>query len=175
MKLRKSVAAAALAGAAVFVVAGCSGDNTVGDATSKVSAAAESAADKAGSAADRAEAAIDGLSNSDAQNIIRTAVNPATPSADLDKVVDTTNPMTKAAIQGFAKVAEPAGYGPDAYTVSSVKKNGDNKADVTVAVKSPHAPAPVDLTLSYVKVDGNWKLSGDAINQLTAMGQQRGG
>lgn len=175
MKLRKSLASAALAGAAVFVVAGCSGDNAVSDATDRVSTAAESAADKAGSVADQAEAAISGLTNSDAQNILRTAVNPDTSSADLDNVVDTTNPATKLAIQAFAQGAAPAGYGPDVWTVKSVQKDGDNKANATVAVASPHTPAPVDITLAYVKVDGKWKLSGDAVTQLTSMGQQRGG
>ena len=49
-------------------------------------------------------------------------------------------------------------------------------ATATVAVKSPHSSTPVDIQLGFVKVDGDWKLSGDAIQQLISMGsgQQEG-
>ena len=61
------------------------------------------------------------------------------------------------------------------YTVTEVKKTGDNAADASVEVKSPHTSNPANITLSYVKVDGEWKLSGNAVTQLTSMMGQHGG
>ncbi|GAC66286.1 hypothetical protein [Gordonia soli] len=169
MKLRKSVAALAVAGAAVFVAAGCSSStDSVDEVTSQASTAIESAADKVTDA-------VSGLDADGAQKTLRIAVDPNTTSEDLDKAVDTTNPVTKAALQGFAKASNAAGYTPEVYTVKEVKGDGDNKATATVAVKSPHAPQPVDIQLSYVKIDGDWKLSGDAVTQLGSMGGQHGG
>lgn len=168
MKLRKSLAAAMIAGAALVAVAGCSGSDsasdTVASATSKVTEATSQAA-----------AAIAGLTNSDAQDNLRKAVDPNTSSDELEKVVDTSNPVTKTAIQAYAKGASAAGYGPDVYTVTEVKKTGDNAADASVEVKSPHTSNPANITLSYVKVDGEWKLSGNAVTQLTSMMGQHGG
>ena len=180
MKLRKSVAAVVLAGAAVFTTAGCSSDNaTVNEATSKaseaVAGAASDASEAVAGAASNAKNAIAGLSNDDAQEILRSAVDPATPSADVNKYVDTSNPVTEAAIVAYAKGSNAAGYTPDAYTVKTVEKTADDAATVTVAVKSPHAPEPIDIQLSYVKVDGTWKLSGDAVTQLSSMGSSHGG
>ncbi|MFT4041673.1 MAG: DUF4878 domain-containing protein [Gordonia sp. (in: high G+C Gram-positive bacteria)] len=160
MKLRKSLAAAAIAGAALVSVAGCSDDNSTSDAASNASAASTSAASTS--------TVIDGLNSADAQTILRTALTTTTSSADLENVVDTSNPATKAAIQGYAKAATAAGYGPEVYTVTRVATSPD-EATATVAVKSPHAPQPVNITLSYVNVDGKWKLSGDAVTQLTSI------
>ncbi|MGV9827726.1 MULTISPECIES: DUF4878 domain-containing protein [unclassified Gordonia (in: high G+C Gram-positive bacteria)] len=168
MKLRTSVVAALMAGATVIAVAGCSDSDTVSDATSKASTAIASKASEAA-------AAVAGLTNSDAQEILRKAVDPNTSATDLETVVDTTNPATKAAIIAYAKGSSMGGYTPDVYTVTSVKKTGDNTADATVEVKSPHTPQPVDITLGYVKVDDTWKLSGDAVTQLSSMMGQHGG
>ncbi|MGV9713840.1 DUF4878 domain-containing protein [Gordonia sp. NPDC003424] len=198
MKVRKSLAAGLLAASTLLVVAGCSSDNgtptvdtnkasailssgaakaseMAGSAAAKASAAAGSATEAAKSAASNATNAAIGLTNEDAQAILRKAVDPATSQADLATVVDTTDPATLPAIQGYAKGSSAAGYTPDVYTVKSVKAQGMNNAEVTVAVKSPHAPEPIDMELSYVKVDGQWKLSGDAITQLASMGSQHGG
>lgn len=176
MKVRKSLAAALLASSAVLLAAGCSSDNnTVTSATNKASEIAGSVTSAAKDAASNAKQAIVGLDNAEAQNIFRKAVDPATSDADLEKVVDLSNPVTKAAIQGYAKGASAAGYGPEIYTVRSVQSDGDDKATVTVAVASPHAPQPIDMQFTYVKVNGDWKLSGDAITQLTSMMTQHGG
>lgn len=176
MKVRKSLAAFALAAAAVATAAGCSSSNdTVSDATNKASAAVESASAAVQSAVGDATNAVVGLQTSDAQVIIRKAVDPATGMTDINTVVDTTNPATKAAIVAYAKGSNMAGYTPDVYTVKEVKANGTDKATVTVSVKSPHSPQPVDIPLTYVKVDGTWKLSGDAVTQLASMGGQHGG
>ncbi|MFW0784021.1 DUF4878 domain-containing protein [Gordonia sp. CPCC 206044] len=170
MNVRKSLAAALLAGATVLVAAGCSDDTS-----DTVSSAASKATSAVGSAASEAKEAIVGLKTDDAQVIVRKAVDPATSSEELDAVVDTSNPVSKAAIQGYAKASNAAGYTPEVYTVKEVKADGDNKAIATVSIKSPHAPQPIDLQLAFVKVDGDWKLSSDAITQLSSMGGQHGG
>ena len=169
MKIRKSVAAITLAGAALLVATGCSeSSDTVDEVTSQVSTAVETGVSKAETAASDAVDEITGLSNSDAQEILRKAVNPDTPAEQIDEVVDVTNPATKAAIIAYATASSAAGYTPEAYEVKDVSEDGDKKAIATVSVKSPHAPAPIDIKLSYVDVDG-WKLSGDAVTQLAGM------
>ncbi|MEO9329777.1 MULTISPECIES: DUF4878 domain-containing protein [Gordonia] len=172
MKIRKSAAVVALAGAALFATAACSdSSDSVDEATSKVSTAVASAASEVSTAVEDAVDEVTGLSTSKAQEILRKAVDPATPAEEIDSVVDTSDPATKAAIIAFAKGSSAAGYTPDIYTVKEVKKDGD-KAVATVEVKSPHAPAPVDINLTYVDADG-WKLSGDAVTQLASQGQGR--
>lgn len=164
------------AGAALL--AGCSSTSDTTDsvtsaasqATSAVASAADGAASAAASATDAAKAAVDGLNDEKAQTILRTAVNPDTPVDEVDAVVDVTDQATKTAIVGYAKGSAAAGYTPDVYTVKSVAAAGDDKATVTVAVKSPHAPQPVDIELTYVKVGGDWKLSADAVSTLAGMG-----
>ncbi|MFW0795587.1 DUF4878 domain-containing protein [Gordonia sp. CPCC 205515] len=198
MKVRKSLAAGLLAASTLLVAAGCSSDDgTPTVDTNKASAALESAAGKAsaaagsaaaaassaaGSAAEAAKSAASnatnaavGLTNENAQVVIRKAVDPATSETELTTVVDATDPATMTAIKGYAKSSNAAGYTPDAYVVKAVQADGMNKANVTVAVKSPHAPEPVDMTLSYVKIDGNWLLTADSVNQLASMGGQHGG
>ncbi|AZG48361.1 DUF4878 domain-containing protein [Gordonia insulae] len=170
MNVRKTLAAALLAGATVLVVAGCSDDTT-----DTVSSAANDASAAVASAASDAKQAVVGLKTDDAQVILRKAVDPATSSTELDAVVDTSNPVSKGAIQAYAKASNMAGYTPEIYTVKEVKADGDDKAVATVSVKSPHSPEPVDITLAYVKVDGDWKLAGSAVTQLTSMGGQHGG
>ena len=82
MKVRKSLGAFALAAAAIGVAAGCSSStDTVSEATSKASTAIESAVGEATNA-------VIGLQNSDAQAIIRKAVDPATGITEIDAVVD---------------------------------------------------------------------------------------
>lgn len=179
--LRKPlIAAATLAAGAALALTGCSSDDAANTANSLTSAAA-SATDAAGSAASSvsasAEAAVEGLDNAQAQTVLRTAVNPDTSADEIGTVVDVSTPGTEQAIIGFAKGSARAGYTPEVYTVKSVqaadKVDGNDTATVTVAVASPHTPQPVDITLTYVKVDGNWKLSGDAVTQLGAMSGQR--
>ncbi|MDJ0025650.1 DUF4878 domain-containing protein [Gordonia alkanivorans] len=175
MKIRKSVAAITLAGAALFVATGCSdSSDTVDEATSKVSTAVESAASEVSTAAGDAVDEITGLNESKAQDILRKAIDPATPAEEIDEVVDVSNPVTKTTVIAFAKGASAAGYTPDKFEVKDVTEDGD-KATATVAVQSPAAPQPVDIQLAYVKVDGDWKLSSDAVTQLASMGQGRQG
>lgn len=179
MKLRKSFAVAAIAGAVVLGAAACSSDSdSVSDVTSQVSEAvtdgASEASEAVSDAADDAEDAVTGgLSDSNAQEILRKAVDPATSADELDAVVDTSNPTTKTALSAYATASNAAGYTPDVYTVTAVTEDGDDKATATVALKSPHAPAPVEFPLSFVKVDGDWKLSGDAVEQLAQLGGGR--
>ncbi|GAC56440.1 hypothetical protein GOHSU_06_00520 [Gordonia hirsuta DSM 44140 = NBRC 16056] len=172
--LRKPVlAAAALAAGAAIALTGCSSDDT----KEAVSSAASSATEAASSAADSAQAAVQGLDVSKAQEIVRTAVDPDTPSDQIGDVVDVSTPGTEQAITGFAKGASRAGYTPDIFTVKSVKStdkvDGNDAATVTVAVASPHAPDPIDLDLVYVKVGDDWKLSADAVTQLSSMAERR--
>ncbi|MEP9393600.1 DUF4878 domain-containing protein [Gordonia sp. VNK1] len=169
MNLRKSVAAAVLAGAAVFTVAACSSDDSSSSATST---AASSVAESTSESAAPAPADLDAAQ---AQVILRKALDPNTSSDDLDAVVDVSSPVTKPALQAYTKGASAAGYGPEVYTVKSVSADGTDKAAATVSVASPHAPQPVDITLAFVKVDGTWKLAGSAVTQLTSMMGQHGG
>lgn len=155
MKLRKSVAAAVLAGAAVFTVAACSSSDD--NATTTAATSASSATSSATTAATTLE--VPG-----AQTILDKALNPDTPSSELDSVVDTSNPVTKPALTVYARASHEMGY---TYTVKSVRADGDNKAVVTFDVGGPHEAAGIELT--FVNVDGVWKLSGDAVTQLSAM------
>ncbi len=181
--LRRPALALLSVAAGAALLAGCSStSDTVDsvtsaakDATSAVASAADNAASAATSATDAAKAAVDGLNEEKAQTILRTAVDPATPADQIDTVVDVTDPATKAAIIGYAKGSAAGGYTPDVYTVKAVAAEGDNKAKVTVAVKSPHAPQPIDIELTYVKVGDDWKLSADAVSTLAGMGGERGG
>lgn len=177
MKLRKSIAAAALAGTALFVVVGCSEEdqqNAKNAASSMVDQAGSKATSVAQSLSSQVADAVIGLRVNDAQTILDKATNPNTSAADLAGVVDTTDPATVTTMQTFAKAASGAGY---TFTVKNVSKNGDDKANVDIAVKSPHIPMPdgAPMTLGYVKVDGTWKLSADAVNALAAQGSQHGG
>lgn len=164
MNLRKTAAAAAIAGAAVFGVAACSNgqepSSTPGTTPSVIT---------------DSNAVAAALTAQDAQVTLRKAIDPATGSTELEAVVDTTNPATKLALQAFAKGASMGGYTPDVFTVKDVTAQGADKAVATVAVKSPHAPQPVDIKLTYVNVDGKWKLSSDAVTTLTSMGGSHGG
>ncbi|UQE74414.1 DUF4878 domain-containing protein [Gordonia sp. PP30] len=170
---RPVLAVVTLAAGAAIALTGCSSDS--GDTAAKASSAATSATDSV-------KSAVEGLDVAKAQEILRKAVDPATPADQIDSVVDVTNPATKAAIIGYAKGSAAGGYTPDVYTVSSVtgtdKVDGHDAAKVVITVKSPHAPQPVEMTdnpLVYVKVDGTWKLSGDAVTQLSSMAGSHGG
>ncbi len=179
--LRKPlIAAATLAAGAAIALTGCSSDDAE-DAANSATSAAASATDAAGSAASSAaasaEAAVEGLDTAQAQTILRTAVNPDTPADQISTVVDVSTPGTEQAIIGFAKGSAAAGYTPDVYTVKSVRAtadvDGNDAATVTVAVKSPHTPDPIDIDLAYVEIDDTWVLTGDAVTQLAAMGGRR--
>ncbi|MFW0788922.1 DUF4878 domain-containing protein [Gordonia sp. CPCC 205333] len=162
MNLRKTAAAAAIVGAAVFGVAACSNSEEASDTTGTTPSVVTDSSTTSAAAAE--------LSAADAQVTLRKAIDPKTSSADLDAVVDTTNSGTKAALQLFAKGASMGGYTPEIFTVKSVAADGADKAVATVSVASPHAPQPVDIKLTYVKTDdGAWKLSADAVTQLSSM------
>lgn len=178
MKLRKPLAAAGIAGAVVLGVAACSDDDTSTGSDSSTTATsqtavAESDSPAPSSGAEAGGTAVSELTEQSAQQILRTAVSDSTSADDLKKVVATTNPAAITTLQAFAKAANAAGYTPEVYTVSSVSVTGD-KATAKVAVKSPHAPMPLDVDLTYAKVDGSWKLSSDAVNMLSSFAQQFG-
>lgn len=160
MNLRSSAAVVAIAGAAVFGVAACSNSEEPSNATGTTPSVVTETTTTVQKSS---------LSNDDAQTTLRTAIDPKTSDADLDAVVDTTNPVTKSAVKGFAKGASMAGYTPEVFTVKSVKADGENKAIALVAVKSPHTSEPVDINLTYIKIDDKWKLSSDAVTQLASM------
>lgn len=149
---RPLVGIVALAAGAAIALTGCSSDDSSDNADSSASASVSQSTE---------------LTNTQAQDILRKAVDPATPEADLDGIVEITDPGVKQALIGYAKGSSKAGYTPDIYTVKSVKADGD-KATATVAVKSPHAPAAVDMDFAYVNVDGTWKLSAAAVNDLAS-------
>ncbi len=177
MKLRKSIAAATLAGTALFVLVGCTEEDqqaAKNAASSAVDQAGSKVTSVAQSVSSQVADAVIGLRVSDAQNILDKATNPNTSAADLATVVDTSNPANVPTMQAFAKSASAAGY---TFTVKNVSKDGDNQAKVDIAVKSPHIPMPdgAPMTLTYVKVDGTWKLSTEAVNALAAQGAQHGG
>ncbi|WOC13052.1 DUF4878 domain-containing protein [Gordonia sp. MP11Mi] len=156
---RPVVGIVALAAGAAIALTGCSSDDDTAADSTTTTTSSTSTEQSAGESAE--------LDNAQAQTILRKAVDPATPEADLDAIVEITNPGVKAALVGYAKGSSKAGYTPDIYTVKSVKVNGD-KAIAAVSVKSPHAPGPVDMDFAYVNVDGTWKLSADAVNALAS-------
>ncbi|MBM7369283.1 hypothetical protein [Gordonia hydrophobica] len=165
-KLRRPAAAVVAVAAVATVLTACSSDDDSAAATSTTQSAEATSTD----AATTGEA-VDGLDAAQAQVIIRTAVSADTSLDDLEKVLDTSLPGVAQALNGFAKGAEKAGYTPDVYTVKSVKADGQDKAIAVTAVKSPHAPEPVDLDLALVRKDGEWKLAGPAVTTLTSMGR----
>ncbi|GED99913.1 hypothetical protein nbrc107696_03600 [Gordonia spumicola] len=160
---RPLVAAVALAAGAAIALTGCSSDDSSDSATSTT--AAESAASGTQAASE--------LTVEQAQTTLRKALDSATPEAELDGVVQFTDPTVKTSLVEYNKAAAKGGYTPDIYTVKSVKVDGD-KAAAVVAVKSPHAPAAIDMTFNFVKVDGTWKVASDAVTQLTSMMTQHG-
>lgn len=163
-KNRPALAVASLAAGAALVLTAC-GDDSASDTAASVTSAVGSAA------ADASEAVDDQFTDLDdetAQDILRTAVNPDTPADEIPDVVDTSDPATQEAIVGYAQGSSRAGYAPDAYTVKNVEVDGDT-ATVTVGVNSPHAGQEIDIPLQYVKIDGDWKLSADAVDQLSSM------
>ncbi|MGO3326359.1 DUF4878 domain-containing protein [Gordonia sp. (in: high G+C Gram-positive bacteria)] len=165
---RPLVGVVALAAGAAIALTGCSSDDdTSADSTASASTSAEATSASADQSTGESAGESAELSNAQAQDILRKAVDPATPEADLDGIVEITNPGVKAALVGYAKGSSKAGYTPDIYTVKSVKVDGE-KATATVAVKSPHAPAPVDMDFAYVNVDGTWKLSAKAVEDLAS-------
>ncbi|WP_234353772.1 DUF4878 domain-containing protein [Gordonia iterans] len=173
---RPMLAVVACAAGAALALTGCSdAKDTAENAASAVTSAATDAASAVTSKTDEAKATVQGLDDQKAQEILRTAVNPDTSGDEIDNVVDTSNPATKAAIQAYAKGSSAAGYTPDIYSVKRVAAvddvDGNKAAEATVAVKSPHVPDPVDITLTYVQIDGTWKLSADAVTQLAGMGR----
>lgn len=172
MMLRRPLAAAAIAGAAVLGVAACSDDDS-SSATSTTTAVSQtvSESDATTPTSDSDTDTLSELTEQSAQTILRTAVSDETSADDLKKVVDSGNPAVIGTLQAFAKASNADGYTPEVYTVSKVSVSGDT-ATATVAVKSPHAPMPVDVELTYAKVDGSWKLSSEAINMLTSFAQQ---
>lgn len=163
-QLRRPMAAAAAIAAVAAVLTACSGsDDTTAAGTT---AAAQSTATSAS-----ASESVDGLDAAKAQEIVRTAVSADTSVEDLSTVLDTSLPGVAQALNGFAKGAAQAGYTPDAYTVKSVRADGQDKAIAVTAVKSPHAAEPADIDLAMVRKDGQWKLAGPAVTTLTSMGR----
>ncbi|ALG85660.1 hypothetical protein [Gordonia phthalatica] len=162
-KLRRPAAAVVAVAAVATVLTACSGSDDT--------AATTAATTTTQSAAATETAAVEGLDAAKAQEIIRTAVSADTSIEDLKKVLDTSLPGVAEALNGFVKGAAKAGYTPDVYTVKSVRADGQDKAIAVTAIKSPHAPEPVDLDLAMVRKDGQWKLAGPAVTTLTSMGR----
>lgn len=182
MRIRQSAAAVAIAGAVVLGVGACSDDaddtgtpaSTSQSAEAPAPGSASAPAGESGDAAPAPDPTSEDLTNESAQKILRVAVDASSSKEDVEKVVDTSVPGTVTMIQAYAKASNAAGYTADIYTVKEVAVTGDT-AQATVAIKSPHAPVPVDVNLSFAKIDGQWKLSSDAVKMLASFGQQYGG
>ncbi len=155
---RPLLAVAALAAGAAIALTGCSSNDDGNDSQASTSASAEQSAE---------------LTVAQAQTTLRKALDQNTPEAELSSVVQFTDDGVKTALVEYNKTAARAGYTPDIYTVKSVKEDGD-KATAVVALKSPHAPAPIDMNFAFVKTDGTWKLSSDSVTMLKSMMKQHG-
>lgn len=164
-KLRRPAAVIAAVAAAGAMLTACSSSNDSADASTSASASTTAAADASSTSTE----AVAGLDAASAQVIIRTAVDGTTSVEKLSTVVDTSTPGSAEALSAFAKASAPAGYTPEVYTVKSVKADGENKAIAVTAIKSPHAPQPIEMNLAMVKQDGQWKLAGAAVTTLTSM------
>lgn len=163
MQVRSTIAGVAIALAAVAGVAACGSDD------SSSSSASSTAASGSGSGSSTEQAAPSDLDTAQAQQIVRTVIDPATTPEAAAALVDSTDPAIGQKLNGFAKGASAGGYTPDIFTVSSVSADGADKAKAAIAVASPHTPAPVTVSYGFSKVDGSWKLSSDAVTSLLGM------
>lgn len=153
---RAAVAVVVLAG-----LAGCgSSRNTSAPSTALTTVAPNTAAPTSVTAT---------LTVGQAQQVLRSVVDPATPVSQLSSLVDTTDAQIFTGLNTFAKAATQAGYTPGVFTVESVSPGGRGAATATVDVASPHAPQPVAVTYGYQDVDGTWKLSEVAAKALIAL------
>ncbi|MGZ8176729.1 DUF4878 domain-containing protein [Williamsia sp. SKLECPSW1] len=156
------VAAAAVGLLLALPIAACSDDSSSTTAASSSSAAA------AGPATGDVDAP-QGLDSAAAQQILRTVLDPTTSPQVIADLVDSGDATIGQKLNGFARGAGQAGYTPDKFTVTGVRADGSDKAQATVAVASPHTPAPVSVQYGFVRVAGTWKLSSDAVTSLLGM------
>ncbi|MBE7161217.1 MAG: DUF4878 domain-containing protein [Williamsia herbipolensis] len=160
---RARVAAIAAAGLLLAApVAACADDSSSSSASPSTSSTA------AGPASGDVDAPA-GLDSAAAQQILRTVLDPTTSPQVIADLVDSGNATIGQQLNGFARGAGQAGYTPDKFTVTGVRADGSDKAQATVAVASPHTPAPVSVQYGYVRVAGKWKLSSDAVGALLGM------
>jgi hypothetical protein len=110
-----------------------------------------------------------GFDSAAAQQILRTVLDPTTSPQVTADLVDSGDASVGTKLAAFARGAGQAGYTPDKFTVTGVRADGTDKAQATVAVASPHTPAPVSVQYAYVRVAGSWKLSSDAVTALLGM------
>jgi hypothetical protein len=174
MNIRKSVAAAALMGLAVFGVAACSDDSNSESATTTSSAPAETSAESSTASPSSGETESS-LEASEAQTTLRTVLSPETDPAESAKLVDSTDAGIGMQLSGLARGFTAAGYTPDKFTVTTVTADGADAATVNVEVASPHTPAPVAMPVTFVNAGGQWKLSSTSIADLASMGGSHGG
>ncbi|MBE7159674.1 MAG: DUF4878 domain-containing protein [Williamsia herbipolensis] len=162
--LRRRARMAAIVSAGLLLalpVAACSDDSS-STATSTTSSSA------AGPASGDVDAPS-GFDSAAAQQILRTVLDPTTSPQVTADLVDSGNASIGQQLNAFARGAGQAGYTPDKFTVTGVRADGTDKAQATVAVASPHTPAPVSVQYGYVRVAGTWKLSSDAVTALLGM------
>ncbi|WP_299571533.1 DUF4878 domain-containing protein [uncultured Williamsia sp.] len=162
--LRRRARMAAIVSAGLLLalpVAACSDDSS-STATSTTSSSA------AGPASGDVDAPS-GFDSAAAQQILRTVLDPTTSPQVTADLVDSGNASIGQQLNAFARGAGQAGYTPDKFTVTGVRADGTDKAQATVAVASPHTPAPVSVQYGYVRVAGTWKLSADAVTALLGM------
>ncbi len=162
MQVRRIGAGIAIAAVAVFGVAACGEESKDGAASSSASAS---------TSAGHGEHAGAELTKEAAQDVLRKAVDPATPADQVAGLV-AGPPEVATALVGWAKGASRGGYTPDVFTVTEVTPTGDGKAKATVSIKSPHTPAPITLPLDYEHADGVWKLTSAAATSLAAQGRR---
>ncbi|WP_018177822.1 hypothetical protein [Jongsikchunia kroppenstedtii] len=155
MKFRSAIAALALASVALVGVAACS-DSKKDDNASSTSTTSSAPASAS------SEVATD-LTTDQATKLIRTVLDPKTSASDKSAAIDGPAGLGEAA-QGVATGFNAAGYTADLFTATKVSGTGTDAAQATINVKGPHGTA--DMTVKYVKKDGNWKLSADVLSIL---------
>ena len=109
----------------------------------------------------------------EAQRVLRAVADPETSPADAAKLVDSSDPQIGTKVHAFAQGASMGGYTPDSFSVTSVTTGAPGQATAAGSIKSPHAPAPVAMPLTYVFKDAVWKLSETSTTALLAMGSRR--
>lgn len=173
MKIRKSIAGAALIGLSVFGVAACSDDSDSESSSNTTSAAATETSAAESTAAGTESAST--LEVAEAQTTLRTVLSPDTDPAESAKLVDSTDPSIGMQLSGLSRGFTAAGYTPDKFNVTTVTADGADKATVSVEVVSPHTPQPVAMPLTFVNSGGQWKLSSTSVADLASMGGSHGG
>lgn len=163
-RFRPAVAFGAIAVGAAIALTGCSSS----DDSSSASA----------SKSQESEQNQSSLTTDQAQQILRTALNPDTPVSELPNLVDLSGEENADAAAGgihaSAELFTAAGYTPDKFTVDSIEATDDTKATATVTVDVP-GHGPYSTSMAFVKVNDTWKVTNAALTDLRSMGAEHAG